>query len=171
MDGDLQYLAAVLLRFGADVISAVAFSQRSLSPEEREGSFKIQCFERDARDAAPKVRGTQPRPWPAWRCCRQEAELKAEGNFRQCAKCGDIASTEIRMSAKIVLNSRFVTLHKAGSGSLEVFRMAAVAKMRCAWQQWHRPQTQSLGLRGRSKTDSVVTCSTWQQSCSDWGLR
>ena len=143
--GDLQCFAEVLLRLRAEVISTVSFYQRrSFFPEEHEGSFKMRCFqvERDASDATSNVcGGSQPRPLPAWRCWQPGTDYQAEGTFRQCAKCGDIALMESRMSGQIVLDSRFVNLQNRRRDSLEVFRAAAVTKMRRAWQQWHRPET------------------------------
>ena len=64
----------------------------------------------------------------------------AEGNFRQCAKCGDIALMESRMSAKCLVDCRCVTLQQRRRDSLEALRVAAVTKIRCAWQKWHRSQ-------------------------------
>ena len=149
-NGDLQYLAAVLLRSGAEVISAISFRQRrSFSPEEREGSFKMRCFqvERDVSDATSNVcGGSQPRPLPAWRCWQPGTDYQAEGKFRQCAKCGDIALMESRMSGQNVLDCRFVNLQNRRRDSLEVFRAAAVTKMRRAWQQWHRPETPRVSV-------------------------
>ena len=55
---------------------------------EDEERFTVQSFQVEVMRAMPRPRvrgGSQPRPWPAWRCSRRGVGHKAEGNLRQSA--------------------------------------------------------------------------------------
>ena len=71
----------------------------------------------------------------------KELDTRRRSTFAQLANCFDTALMERGRSAKIELDCRCVAHQKQRGDFLEAFRMAAVEKIGCAWQHWHRSQT------------------------------